>query len=471
MVFLLDVIVQSNRETLLTVLGIGLCIGFAGAIATGAVATNMPAQRIASNTVNAPAASAEDPIAPGVGAPASPDRRTAVTRAVSATAGAVVSITTEQSTADLFARFRGQRTQSSAGSGVVIDKRGVVLTNAHVVASATNITVTFDDDRQLNADIIGLAEDLDLAVLRIPVQPDLKVASIGTSADLILGEPVVAIGNPFGLGHTVTTGVVSAVRRPLETDARVFQDFIQTDASINPGNSGGPLLNATGSLIGITTAIRPDAQGIGFAIPIDRAIKVANDLIESGTVRIPWLGVLVADVMYQLGSTRTSVPEVVHAVASSALRRGDVIVGVEGRTVQGRSDLNAFLSAYKPGDSLTLTIVRDDDGMELTVQTNSAPTDAASQQLVGRVGLAIRDAPADGLRGVFVAEVSPGGTAARLGLRRGDAITAVDGTRIQSGQDFMTMIQRAIERHRPTVLITVRRANMQGRVPLPLSSL
>ena len=147
------------------------------------------------------------------------------------------------------------------------------------------------------------------------------------------------------------------------------------------------------------------------------------------------------------------------------------IVGVEGRTVQGRSDLNAFLSAYKPGDSLTLTIVRDDDGMELTVQTNSAPTDAASQQLVGRVGLAIRDAPADGLRGVFVAEVSPGGTAARLGLRRGDAITAVDGTRIQSGQDFMTMIQRAIERHRPTVLITVRRANMQGRVPLPLSSL
>ena len=154
MVFLLDDPVESNRETLLTVLGIGLCIGFAGAIATGAVATKLPAQRVASNTVDAPAASAENPIAPSVGAPASPDRRTAVTRAGSATAGAVVSITTEQSTADLFARFRGQRTQSSAGSGVVIDKRGVVLTNAHVVASATNITVTFDDDRQLNADII-----------------------------------------------------------------------------------------------------------------------------------------------------------------------------------------------------------------------------------------------------------------------------------------------------------------------------
>ena len=147
----------------------------------------------------------------------------------------------------------------------------MILTNAHVVSSASRIIATFSDGNQAEARVVGLDEDLDLAVLKIPIRPGLVAVDIGTSSDLLLREPVIAIGNPFGLGHTVTTGVVSATSRAIETDDRVFQDFIQTDASINPGNSGGPLLDRFGALVGITTSIRPDAQGIGFAIPIDRA--------------------------------------------------------------------------------------------------------------------------------------------------------------------------------------------------------
>ena len=462
---------MGNRiETAASLLGAGLCIGFAAAIGIGALA-----DRPRSVSPGDPAATV-DPGQPSVGVQSDQsqsvavdsNRQTAVTRAVSATSAAVVSITTEQPTHDLFSRFHGSTTQSSAGSGVVIDERGVILTNAHVVASASQITVTFSDDYQVHADVIGLADDLDLAVLRVPVRPGLQVATLGTSSDLILGEPVIAIGNPFGLGHTVTTGVVSAVSRPLETDERVFQDFIQTDASINPGNSGGPLLNATGALIGINTAIRPDAQGIGFAIPIDRAIKVATDLIESGTVRIPWLGVLVDDVAFRNGRSRTTAPEVAAVLSGTALKSGDVIVGVEGRLVQGRSDLNAFLSGYTPGQVLDMSIIRDREAIDISVNTSRIGQTTASEHIRNRLGFVLADAPQRRTLGVQVAQILRGSTGARIGLRPGDLIYRVDGTRITSEADFTLMVQRAIERHRPSVLVTVRRGNVQGRVPLPL---
>jgi serine protease Do len=455
-----------NRvETTLTALGLGLSVGFAVAISVGAWAD----PPLTPESTEAPTA-----VPPQTRSPSDSHRQTRVTRAVAEVAPSVVSITTEQPAADLFGRTYRRQSASSEGSGVVIDAKGIVLTNAHVVSSAARITVTFSDGRQGDARVLGLAEGLDLAVLQIAVPEGsaLAAAHIGSSSDLILGEPVIAIGNPFGLGHTVTTGVVSATARALETDDRVFQDFIQTDASINPGNSGGPLLNADGDLIGINTAIRPDAQGIGFAIPIDRAAKVAKDLVESGMVRVPWLGVILADVSYSRQGIRTTGPEVVAAVVdvagSEGLKARDIIVAIEGRAVQGRADLNAYLASLTPGDSLTLSVVRGQQTQTITVSSRVLGIDVVQDRTSGAVGWSFSPVMPGHQVGAKIDGITRTGSAGSIGLRPGDLILSIDGTRVQTDRDVLGAIQRAIARHRSTALITVRRGRAQGRVALPL---
>src|SRR5687768_12331816 len=187
---------------------------------------------------------------------------------------------------DPFGFFGGRQrayTSQSLGSGFVWSSDGIIVTNNHVVEGASRITVNFNDGRQLPAKLLGVDPDSDLAVLRVD-ERGLTAAPIGTSGDLMIGESVIAVGNPFGLSGTVTTGVVSALGRsvPSQDQSRTFTDFIQTDASINPGNSGGPLLNIEGKVIGINVAIYQNAQGIGFAIPVDRAKKVIQDILQIG---------------------------------------------------------------------------------------------------------------------------------------------------------------------------------------------
>ena len=196
---------------------------------------------------------------------------------------------------DFFApELERREKRTSLGSGVIIDgTRGLVLTNTHVVEKATTIRVALNDQREFEATIIGMDPDSDLAVLKIQSDQVLPAIQMGHSDDLMIGESVVAIGNPFGFSHTVTTGVVSSVNRSIKTADRVFHKFIQTDASINPGNSGGPLLNINGELIGINTAIYAQAQGIGFAIPINRAKRIISDLINFGEVVQAWIGMTV----------------------------------------------------------------------------------------------------------------------------------------------------------------------------------
>ena len=224
-------------------------------------------------------------------------RRSFAVEAVQSAAPAVVSITTEIPNQSTFSWFYGEQTSSADGSGVVVEDSGIVLTNAHVVERAVHIEAHLLNGDRYSARLIGMAQELDLAVLQLeaPLKTDFPTVDIGMSSDLMLGESVIAIGNPLGLGLTVTTGVISATSRVLETERRIYQDFLQTDASINPGNSGGPLLDINARLIGINTAIRADAQNIGFAIPVDRAIKVAQDLLTYGEVKIPWLGVDLVD--------------------------------------------------------------------------------------------------------------------------------------------------------------------------------
>ncbi|MCB9777587.1 MAG: trypsin-like peptidase domain-containing protein [Alphaproteobacteria bacterium] len=409
-----------------------------------------------------------------------PVRRTPVVVAVEKVAPAVVSITTEVPNDDPFSRFRGAPTTlASEGSGVVIEADGLVLTNAHVVTRASRITATFADGRDYEADVLGLDEDLDLAVLQLRDADQLAVVEIGTSSDLMLGEPVIAIGNPFGLGHTVTTGVLSATERPLETDRRVYQDFLQTDASINPGNSGGPLLDVHGRLIGINTAIRADAEGIGFAIPVDRAIKVAHDLSSYGMVRSPWLGVDLEDVYLRDltaddGLRTAARVEQVYAIQGSVgagLQAGDVIVGVDRREIQGRGDLNAWLAAFEPGRTVSLDVRRPSGKQyqQLTIElaTQALPDEVVDASLDRVLGLR----PAGGgphQGGVPVESLQPDGAFARIGGRAGDAIVAINGRAVSSTDELRAAVASTKSAHRRTALITVRRGRTLSRVELPL---
>jgi serine protease Do len=193
-------------------------------------------------------------------------------------------------------RFERRQQYTSLGSGVIIDgQKGLILTNSHVIQKSGTIKVMLQNELEFEARIVGADPDSDLAVLKIDSEKPLPAIQMGRSDDLMIGETVIAIGNPFGFSHTVTTGVISAINRSIRTDERVYNDFIQIDASINPGNSGGPLLNINGELIGINTAIYAKAQGIGFAIPIGKARKIISDLIQYGEVIQAWIGITAQD--------------------------------------------------------------------------------------------------------------------------------------------------------------------------------
>ncbi|HKA36840.1 MAG TPA: trypsin-like peptidase domain-containing protein, partial [Thermoanaerobaculia bacterium] len=227
-----------------------------------------------------------------------PSRRNEIVEVVEKVAPAVVNIAAEQnvrrqrSMFDTFFFGMDPRPAKSLGSGVIIDSKGIILTNDHVISGASKIIATTKSGQELACEVIGSDADNDLAVLRVKKPAAaLPTIKMGTSADLLIGETVVAIGNPFGLSNTVTAGVLSALGRSVPGEnQRVYNDFIQIDAPINPGNSGGPVVNIQGDMIGVATAIIGGAQGIGFAIPVDRAHRIVNDLVKFGHVKPVWVG-------------------------------------------------------------------------------------------------------------------------------------------------------------------------------------
>jgi serine protease Do len=231
------------------------------------------------------------------------NRRNEIVQVVEKVSPAVVNISAEQILRrrpsvfdDFFFGFDNRprkRTSQSLGSGSIIDARGIIITNDHVVSGASKITAMTKSGLELDCDVVGSDADNDLAVLRVR-KPNgaLPFLKLGSSSDIMIGETIVAIGNPFGLSHTVTAGVVSATGRSVKGEnGQTYTDFIQTDASINPGNSGGPLVNLDGEMVGVATAIIGGAQGIGFAIPADRARRIVDDLLKFGEVRAVWIGV------------------------------------------------------------------------------------------------------------------------------------------------------------------------------------
>jgi serine protease Do len=424
-------------------------------------------------------------------AAAEADRRTPVVEAVDRVSPAVVNISAEQVVEqrgspfpypndpffeeffrDFFDARPRRSTRTSLGSGVVVNEDGTILTNSHVILRGSRVHVTLADGREFPAELVGADADSDLAVLRMKTGERLPTAVLGTSSDLMIGETVIAIGNPFGLSHTVTTGVVSAVGRSLHGEERTYADFVQTDAAINPGNSGGPLANIRGEVIGINAAIYGKAQGIGFAIPIDRAKRVLHDLVSYGEVKRGWIGLVTQDLTPDLArrfGVKKGVVVLSAAPGSPAARaglvRGDVIVKADGRDVVSREDFEGRVETRVPGDEVRLVVSGNEDGKERTVRlvVGDFPEADADQLVWSLLGFAV-GADAEGLA---VTRVRPGSPAARIGLRRGDRIVGLGGAAVDSGAALRRKMLEV--RSAQSVVLTVGRGPYQYNVQVPLA--
>ncbi len=348
----------------------------------------------------------------------------------------------------------GTQQVASAGSGVIVDaERGYILTNHHVVGDADEIQISLIDGQILDAEIVGSDPATDIAVIKVDAK-GLVEMPIGDSDGARVGDFVIAIGNPFGLGHTVTSGIISALGRTgISRDG--YEDFIQTDASINPGNSGGALVNMKGELIGINSAIISRTGGnvgIGFAVPTEIAGSIMSQILDFGEIRRGLLGVRIQTIDTQSaaaletdvesGALITNI-EPDSAAEKAGLEVGDIIVGVNDEKVSDASELRNKIGLMRSGDSVNIRYVRD--SKERTAKATLGQ--AMTQQLTGadiHPGLegavfAAAAATADG--GVEVAEVDPGSPAAQRGLRSGDIITAVNRSRVRNVQDLATIAE------------------------------
>lgn len=333
----------------------------------------------------------------------------------------------------------GLKQVNGMGTGIVIDERGYILTNHHVVDGVSRIQVTTFDERTFVARTVATDFKTDLAIIKIDAPEPMPVIRIGTSSDLMPGETVIAVGNAFGYEHTVTSGIVSALHRNVQvSDEQTYRDVIQTNAGINPGNSGGPLLNIDGYLVGVNVAVRVGAQGIAFAIPVDTAMEIAAQLMNAEKLQKISHGIQ--------GATRVHADElkfefVIESVrpdspaAAVGLQPGDVIVGADQRTVVRALDLERALVGHKPGETLPLTVRRQDETLELSLvldgpaRRNSIQLDRTWEVL----GLRLESMPVETVQrlntryngGLRVVDVRENGPAAQQGIRRGDILVGM----------------------------------------------
>ncbi len=348
---------------------------------------------------------------------------------------------------------RPQKRKNSLGSGVIIDKdEGLVLTNSHVIAKADEITVTLNDGRQLTAELVGSDPEADVAVIRIAAD-NLTELPVADSGNLRVGDFVVAIGNPFGLGQTVTSGIISALGRS-GLGIEGYEDFIQTDASINPGNSGGALVNLRGELIGINTAILAPSGGnvgIGFAIPTNMAVAIKQSLVQHGEVRRGLLGVTTQDLTPDLmkafnlqnrhGALISRVQEN-SAAEQAGLEPGDIILVIDGQTVKNSYAIRNIVGLKKIGDAVTLDILRG--GKQKTIRA----VIGKPQRVVldGKVlhkslqGLKLTASPRNQVEGVLIETVDTGSDAWKIGLRPGDIIISANRYRIRNIDELRKVV-------------------------------
>jgi serine protease Do len=368
------------------------------------------------------------------------------------------------------------------GSGFIISPDGIILTNAHVVKDATEVTVKLTDRREFRAKVLGADPKTDIAVLKINAK-DLPVVKLGKVSDLRTGEWVLAIGSPFGFENTVTAGVVSAKGRSLPDDSAV--PFIQTDVAVNPGNSGGPLFNSRGEVVGINSQIYSRSggyQGVSFAIPIDLASRVKDQIVATGKVEHARLGVVVQEVNQTLAdSFKLDRPEgaLVASVqkgspaAKAGLQSGDVILKVNGQPIVASGDLPAIIGMSKPGDRVQLDLWRQGGNVQVTAQLANASEKVAkadsnsdSASGGGKLGLALRPLDPDEARqagvsgGLVVQDVS--GPAERAGVQPGDVVLAVNGTPAKSIEQVRSLVAKSDK----SVALLVQRGDSKIFVPV-----
>jgi Do/DeqQ family serine protease len=402
----------------------------------------------------------------------------------------------------LFRRFFGDdqarrpQYRPSSGSGFIIDSQGRILTNNHVVRDADQITVTLNDKRQFKAKIVGTDPESDVAVIKIDGD-NFPVLPLGDSDDLRVGDWAIAIGNPLGeLRGSVTVGIISAQGRSnlnIFGGTPLFQDFIQTDASINFGNSGGPLCNIRGEAIGINTAINPSGQGIGFAIPINLARHVAEQLVAKGTVTRAWLGVQLAELTPELadgfgikGDEGVVIQDVLHGQPAerAGLRRNDVIVELEGQPVTDLQKFRLKVADAPVGSKIHLAVLRGGQKIPVTVTLSERDRNMVAENQGGGGGNESPDAPANlgGLRvrdltrtelagakidaGVVITEVADGSAADDAGLQPGDIVQEVGGKAVGSAVEFSKAIAEVRKGDKQHAVLLVRRGDSTSFVAL-----
>jgi Do/DeqQ family serine protease len=420
-------------------------------------------------------------------------RRSAIVVAVEKVSPAVVNISTvvtekvspffpfggDEFFKDFFPEtFSREYKHTSLGSGVIIDgEKGYIVTNHHVVARATEIKVITSNQKEYKGRSLGSDPRSDLAVIKIDAKERLPEAKLGDSEDLMIGETVIAIGNPFGLTHTVTTGVVSALDRSVRAEDRVYRHFIQTDASINPGNSGGPLLNIDGDVIGINTAIYQKAQGIGFAIPINKTKRIVRELLRAGEVQPPWLGLDLQELTPELkrhfalsDGSGVLVSDVYEGGPAdrAGVKRGDIVLAMGKSAVATLSDYQDALAEYTTGDRLTLKIFRRGKEISIALQPASFPPELALETVYRRLGIKVGEARkgnAQQRSGVAVEEVKKDSEAARIGLKAGDLIAQVNEVAVTNLEDFKKAISQY--HHLISLNLVVRRGPYAYSITLP----
>ncbi len=389
-------------------------------------------------------------------------------------APAVVNIAAEQtvrrarSVFDTFFFGLDPRPAKSLGSGVIIDPRGIILTNDHVISGASRIVATTKTGRELACEVIGSDADNDLAVLRVKKPGSaLPTIKMGTSSDLLIGETVVAIGNPFGLSNTVTAGVLSALGRSVPGEnQRVYNDFIQIDAPINPGNSGGPVVNVQGDMIGVATAIIGGAQGIGFAIPVDRAKRIVSDLVRFGHVKPVWVGLHGRTVASREEEGRAKGFRIKSVDPGSpaeraGIRPGDQIVAVDSTPIDSQESFETALSTRGPGRPMKITLKSGARERAVTLSGQDPPADYGVRVL-RQLGMTVR--PARG--GLRISIVDPRGAAAQAGLETGDTILALNNTAVSDVGDVNKVLSR--DQSRTTLVMVVGRGAWEYTLTFPL---
>lgn len=396
---------------------------------------------------------------------------------------------------DAFKDFTRSVPMKGRGSGFIVTKDGQILTNNHVVNGVDTITVTLSDGKTYPAKVLGNDPTYDLAVIKIEPDKDLPVLKLGDSDEVEVGEWVIAIGNPYGFEQTVTAGVISAKNRSVHAQDVNFDGFLQTDAAINPGNSGGPLLNLDGEVVGINTAIIPYAQGIGFAIPVNMAKEVMNDLVSYGKVKRGWLGVSIQKVTPEIveayglkDESGVIVGDVFSGSAAekAGVERGDVVLSLNGEKVQDTEWFVKKVRTLAPGSTATLQVVREGKERTIKVKLDERPNtvDGRSEgnqgdskrtsDVLKEVGLEVAELTA-GLRrqyrlnanaeGLVVTGVEENSAAALGGLREGDLLRQVNRRKVTTLDDLNSAVQKGssivlmVERNGNTFFVSLKKGS------------